>query len=355
VTLEMARAGDTPAGGSGRRPSTRSLYGLVFAYGISQLGTSMSGLAIPWLVLVTTRSAAKTGLVGFAEMAPYVVVQAIAGPVVDRIGLRRSCITANAAAAVLVCAVPGLYALGSLSVGLLIAVVAVAGATRGAADAAASPLVPRSAALGEVPNERAAGMNSVAQRTGMLAGLPLAGVLIAATDAATVVLIDGVTFAVAALLITLLTPPAVDQAQAPPARAGHGDTPAARGLPGVHRAGCVGYAASGRGGRGAVRPGGRRAEPHHRSGRLRACPAATASSRARRLQVQRLDRDPVRFAAGRSSDRRDRPQERPARHGGGHVRHDSCPVRVPCLAGPEPPASNSRRPGTALTSAVAAG
>jgi MFS family permease len=200
--------------GRKQRARKRSLHGLVLAYGISQLGTSMSGLAIPWLVLVTTGSAAKTGLVGFAEMAPYVVLQAIAGPVVDRVGLRRSCITANAAAAVLVCAIPGLYALGSLSLGALIALVAVAGATRGAADAAESPLVPRSAALGQVPNERAAGLNSVAQRTGMLAGLPLAGVLIAASNAATVVLIDGVTFAVAALLVTLLTPAAVDQAQA---------------------------------------------------------------------------------------------------------------------------------------------
>jgi len=88
------------------------LYGLVLAYGISQLGTLMSGLAIPWLVLVTTGSAARTGLVGFAEMAPYVVAQAISGPVVDRFGLRRSCVTGNVAAAVLVGAIPALYAAG---------------------------------------------------------------------------------------------------------------------------------------------------------------------------------------------------------------------------------------------------
>ena len=37
------------------------LYGLVLAYGVSQLGTVMSGLAIPWLVLVTTGSAARAG------------------------------------------------------------------------------------------------------------------------------------------------------------------------------------------------------------------------------------------------------------------------------------------------------
>ena len=168
------------------------LYGLVLAYGVSQLGTVMSGLAIPWLVLVTTGSAARTGLVGFAEMAPYVVAQAISGPVVDRFGLRRSCVTGNGAAAVLVGAIPALYALGALSLGSLFAVVAVAGAVRGAADAATSPLVPRAASFGGVPNERAAGLNSVAQRTGMLLGLPLAGVLIAVAGAPTVVLVDAV-------------------------------------------------------------------------------------------------------------------------------------------------------------------
>lgn len=195
------------------------LYGLVLAGGISQLGTAMSGLAIPWLVLVTTRSAAKTGLVGFAEMAPYIVLQAIAGPVVDRVGLRRSCSAGNAAAALLVCAIPGLYSLGLLSTGPLIALVAGAGATRGGADAATSPLVPRAAAFGTVPNERAAGLNSVAQRIGLLVGLPLAGALIAATGAATVILIDAVTFAVTALLVALLIPPAVGSADAPVGRA----------------------------------------------------------------------------------------------------------------------------------------
>lgn len=173
----------------------------------------MSGLAIPWLVLVTTGSPAKTGFVGFAEMAPYVLFQATVGPVVDRIGVRRSCITGNVAAAALVCAVPGLYALGRLSIWALVALVAFAGAARGASDAATTPMFPRTAAMGEVPSERAAGMSSVAQRAGMLVGLPLAGVVIAASNAPTVVLADGVTFAIAAIVIGAVVPRTVDSAR----------------------------------------------------------------------------------------------------------------------------------------------
>jgi MFS family permease len=186
----------------------RPLYGLVFAYWITQFGTAMSGVAIPWLVLVTTGSAAKTGIAGFAEMAPYVILQAAAGPMVDRFGLRRFCLAGNTAAALVISAIPALYALGGLSFGVLIALVAVAGGARGAADAATQPLVPRMAAFGTVPNERAAGMFSVAQRTGMLTGLPLAGVLIAAAGSPVVILIDGVAFAVAVVLVALLIPAA---------------------------------------------------------------------------------------------------------------------------------------------------
>ena len=391
----------------------------------------MSGLAIPWLVLVTTGSAARTGLVGFAEMAPYVVAQAISGPVVDRFGLRRSCVTGNAAAAVLVGAIPALYALGALSLGSLFAVVAVAGAVRGAADAATSPLVPRAAAYGGVPNERAAGLNSVAQRTGMLVGLPLAGVLIAVAGAPTVVLVNAVTFAAAALLVAAAVPVAATKADDDAAAAASGQLtvrgylsrlgdgmrfiradrviagialmvavanlldvaldsvfipvwvhtrlhqPSGLGLIGGALAlgsvtgalagtwlgprmpryltyavgfllgGCPVFialafaarAAARDGRRGARRPGGRRAEPDHRGGRLRARPRPAAGERPWRVQGQRVDRDPVRRAARRSADRVDRPARRAARDRDGDVPHDARAVRVPLLAGHEPAAA----------------
>jgi MFS family permease len=183
-----------------------SLYALVFAYGISQWGTAMSALAIPWLVLTTTGSAARTGLVGFAELAPYVAVQATAGPLVDRLGARRGCVLGNAAAAVAVCAVPALYAVGALRLAVLVALVAIAGGVRGVADAGTGPLVPGTARLGDVPSERAAGLYSGAGRIGLLLGMPLAGVVIGISSAATAVLVDGVSFAVAAIMIAALVP-----------------------------------------------------------------------------------------------------------------------------------------------------
>jgi predicted MFS family arabinose efflux permease len=80
-----------------------------------------------------------------------------------------------------------------------------------------SPLVPGTAKLADMPLERAAGLFSAANRVGLLVGLPLAGGLIGLTSPATVVLLDGISFAVAALGIAMFVPPAaaVEQREGP--------------------------------------------------------------------------------------------------------------------------------------------
>jgi MFS family permease len=199
----------------------RPMGALLAASLISILGTAMSQLAIPWLVLTTTGSAARTGLVAFAEMAPYVVLQVLAGPLVDRLGNRRAAIVGDAAAAVAVGAIPLLHAVGHLDLGTLIALVTVAGGVRGVADCAVGALVPATATACRVPLERAAGLYSGASRTGLLLGAPLAGVLVSMTGPPAVVLLDAVTFAVAAILLWAATPAAGRQGRVPAGRKPH--------------------------------------------------------------------------------------------------------------------------------------
>jgi MFS family permease len=64
-------------------------------------------------------------------------------------------------------------------------------------------LVPATARAGQIPLERAAGLNASANRTALLLGAPIAGVLVTVTNAATVVLVDAITFAVAAIVVAL--------------------------------------------------------------------------------------------------------------------------------------------------------
>lgn len=189
------------------RPRRLPLFALVGAYLVSGIGTAMSAVAIPWLVLVTTGSAAATGLVGFAQMAPYVVFQVMSGPLIDRIGLRRAFLAGNALAGCAVCAIPALYASGALPLGLLAGLGAIAGAARGVADSATTPMIPPLTALARTATERAIGLYSAANRTAMLVGMPLAGVVIAVAGPATAVLADGVSFLAGVAVVAAAVPP----------------------------------------------------------------------------------------------------------------------------------------------------
>src|SRR6476469_4837600 len=91
------------------------LYGWLTSQAISLLGTRVSMLAIPWLVLTTTGSATQTGVVAAVELTPLVVFKAVGGPLVDRLGPRRVALTCDALSLVVVGAIPLAHASGALS------------------------------------------------------------------------------------------------------------------------------------------------------------------------------------------------------------------------------------------------
>lgn len=182
------------------------LFGFLVGYLVSEIGTSMSAVAIPWLVLVTTGSAAQTGVVAFAQMAPFIVLQATGGPLADRFGYRRANVLGNLGAALALGAVPALHAVGALHFSGIAGLVAVAGAARGLADAASNPLIPALGTRAGMPLERVAGLFSAANRTGLLIGMPAGGVLIGVFGAANVVLFDAVSFGAVALSVLVVVP-----------------------------------------------------------------------------------------------------------------------------------------------------
>ncbi len=188
-------------------PGTRVRAGftaLLVAEAVSKIGSRMSFLALPWFVWVTTHSPAQMGLVGFAEMLPYVAVQGLGGPLVDRIGTRRTSVAGDWLAVVSVGAIPLLADTGALGFGVLLALVAVTGAARGAADNAKSVMLPD--LIGDMPTERATGLHDGVSRLATLIGAPLGGVLIGFFSAQTVLLVDAVSFAFAALVIAWFVP-----------------------------------------------------------------------------------------------------------------------------------------------------
>lgn len=185
-------------------PST-PMWGLVTANAISMCGTRLSQIAIPWLVLTTTGSASKAGVVAFAELAPMVLMQALGGPLIDRVGARRAAISADVASAVAIAVIPLLYGIGGLSFPVLVGVVALTGLARGPADAGHHALIPDVVAHTGQATERVTGLVGTTDRLALLVGAGAGGVVIAAVGAPNAIALNAASFAISALLLAKTT------------------------------------------------------------------------------------------------------------------------------------------------------
>ncbi|MGH9211981.1 MAG: MFS transporter [Acidimicrobiales bacterium] len=185
------------------RSSRRPLRWLLVAEAVSLTGTRVSFVAVPWLVLETTGSAARMGIVAFGEMLPYVAACALGGPVADQRGPRRVSIVCDVASAAIVALVPLLATTGHLPFGALVALMVVAGAGRGLGDTAKRPLLPSAVEASGADLTRAAAQRDGVFRLADLLGGPLGGLLVAWLGAAQVLLVDAASFGGAALVIGL--------------------------------------------------------------------------------------------------------------------------------------------------------
>jgi MFS family permease len=203
-----------------RGRSRRPLYGWLVAEAVSLTGTRVSMVALPFLVLTTTGSATKTGLVALFEMLPMVVLKVLGGPAIDRLGARRVSISCDLASLVVVGAIPLLHEAGALRFPVLLALVAVAGALRGPGDSAKQALVPAIAEHTGVPMERVTGLSSTVERLSSMLGAALAGGLVAVVGAADALAVDALSFGLSAVALAAATralpkpPPLVEDADA---------------------------------------------------------------------------------------------------------------------------------------------
>lgn len=163
-------------------PSPRSLRGLVAVLATSAAALSanrMLAIAVPWFVLSTTGSAAKTGLVVFCQLGPYVVSQALSGPLIDRIGPKRISVVGDLISMTAMAVAPVLYLAGALPLGALAALMAVVGAADGPSNAAKSVFVPSVTRAARAPLERGTGLTGAVERTATTVGPAIAGAVIA--------------------------------------------------------------------------------------------------------------------------------------------------------------------------------
>ncbi|MCU1673259.1 MAG: hypothetical protein JWN77_1372 [Frankiales bacterium] len=183
------------------------LRALLTANAISIGGTAMTLLALPWFVLVTTGSAARTGIVAACETVPLVLAAGLSGPFIDRIGARRAAVLSDVLSAVGIALVPLLHDSVGLHFWQLCILVGLVGLVRAPGDTARHVMLPGLVALAQMPTERATSAYDGVSRGARMLGAPLAGALIAALGPAHVLLLDAGTFLLSAALITAALPP----------------------------------------------------------------------------------------------------------------------------------------------------
>jgi MFS family permease len=186
----------------------RPLYALYVADAISLSGNNVAQLAIPWFVLITTDSAALTGLAVFFNFLPMVIAGVFGGVIVDRLGFRTTSVVADLASAGAVAAIPALHATVGIEIWQLMALVFLGALLDAPGTTARSALFPDVVELAGVRMERATGIRGGIQRGSLLVGAPIGGVLVAAYGATTALWLNAASFLVSAALVALVVPAA---------------------------------------------------------------------------------------------------------------------------------------------------
>ena len=184
--------------------ANRSLLGLLGAELVSLTGSSMTFVALPWFVLATTGSTARMGWVLAAEMLPLAIVGIPAGSLIARLGAKRTMLVSDAARGPLLLVIPILHHTGHLSFPALLGTTFAIGVFAAPYFASSRIVVPEVAGEDERAVTQVQAVLSGVNQLTQIAGPVLAGVVIAATSASAVLVVDGCSYILSFLIIALV-------------------------------------------------------------------------------------------------------------------------------------------------------
>ena len=171
---------------------------------VSTIGTRVSSIAYPLLVLAITRSPAAAGIVAFAQTLPFLVLFLPAGAFVDRWNRRRTMLVCEAGRAIALGSVAVTTFLGIVTVGQLVFVAFVEGSLFVFFDLCEGAALPRLVAAEQLP--AAIAQNQARTQGADLVGQPLGGFLFGLARAIPFAF-DAFSYAVSFLaLLTIRTP-----------------------------------------------------------------------------------------------------------------------------------------------------
>jgi MFS family permease len=184
------------------------ILALLSANAVSVVGNAMSAVAIPWFVLRTTDSAIRTGITGAVGALGAVLAAFFGGPIVDRLGFKRTSVAADLVSAATTAFIPLLFATGYLTFWLLLVLVFLGAVLDAPGMSARQAMIPELARSARMTTEGANSADSAVPRLAQFLGPPLAGVLITAFGAIGVLWLNAATFVLSAALVAAAIPTA---------------------------------------------------------------------------------------------------------------------------------------------------
>ncbi|MFD5657799.1 MFS transporter [Streptomyces hirsutus] len=179
----------------------REVAALLVAEVASLTGSQLNTVALPWFVLTTTGSVVRMSWVMAAYFLPVALFGIVGGGWAGRVGARRWMILSDLCRFLLTAAVPTLYALGGLSFPLLLLLVFLTGAFWAPYMASQQTVLAAMTGDDEQALARSGSLLHGATRTAVVLGPPAGAALVVLLGAPTVLLIDAMSFLVAAALV----------------------------------------------------------------------------------------------------------------------------------------------------------
>ncbi len=174
--------------------------------GVSLVGNTLVMVALPWFVLETTGSAARTGVIGMTAAIPALIAGIFGGVVVDRVGGRRMSVVSDVISGIAVMLIPLLYSTTGLSFPMLVALVFAGAALDIPGVTARRALIPDLAEGARMRQEAMASWFESMQSVAFILGPAIAGGLIALIGSVNLLWITAGGFYFSALCVALFAP-----------------------------------------------------------------------------------------------------------------------------------------------------
>jgi MFS family permease len=189
------------------------LIALLASYGTVHSSVLLFMVALPWFVLETTGSAARTGLATAVHGIPMVFVGIFGGVIVDRLGFRRTAIISDLMSAIAFGLIPVLYLTVGITFWQLLVLVFIGAIFDTPGFTSRLSMMPDVAQRAGVRLERANSISQTLSQGSILLAPALGGILIGIIGAAPVLLVTTGLLLISVMAVLMFVPSESSRAQ----------------------------------------------------------------------------------------------------------------------------------------------